>query len=116
MRRPMREKSVSTLITSLLPSSTFLADDFFVDDTEELDAGPSDDPAFYHDDRLSATEASELEERARDFARASDRTRQYGGEEGSRHLRVPAHYDPNLWAVLVKVSVFLAVYVLSDAF
>jgi hypothetical protein len=98
----MREKSVSIQVTLLPTHLHFKIDEFFVDDIDELDAGQSDAGRRY--DCLSATEASELEERARDFTEASHQTRQDVGGKCPRYLRVPAQNDPDLWAVAVRVS------------
>jgi hypothetical protein len=98
----MREKSVSTQVTLLPTHLHFKTDEFFVDDIEELDAGRSDAGQRY--DRLSSTEASDLGERARDFAEPTHQTRQYVGEDCPMYLRLPAQNDPDLWAVAVRVS------------
>jgi hypothetical protein len=77
-----------------------------VDDIEELEAGPSEDSVFHRDDRLSSSEASELEARVADFARTSCHARWNVGEEVPRHLLIPTDRDPELWAVRVKVSMY----------
>jgi hypothetical protein len=74
------------------------------DDLEESDAGLDEGPAFPLDDRRSATEASDLEARARDFVVASRRGYHHEGDVVPQHLLVPTDRDPGLWAVRVKVS------------
>jgi hypothetical protein len=78
-----------------------------VDDISELEAGPSGDSMFHRDDRLSASEASELEARAARLAGTSHRARWNLDEEVPRHFLIPTDRDPELWAVRVKVSMYL---------
>jgi len=67
-------------------------------------------------DRLSAMEASELEVQASDFAGTSRRARLYEGGVIPHRLLAPTVGHPDLWAIRVKVSLHLSLYVLSDAF
>jgi hypothetical protein len=67
-------------------------------------------------DPLSAMEASELEVQASDFAGTSRRARLYERGVIPHRLLAPTVGYPDLWAIRVKVSLHLSLYVLSDAF
>ncbi|KAH9982574.1 hypothetical protein BGW80DRAFT_1263871 [Lactifluus volemus] len=79
-------------------------DDFLADDLEESVADPSERPVFLPDDRISATEASELEARINDFAKDSGHAHRYEVDVVPQHLLVPTDSDPGIWAVRVKLG------------
>jgi hypothetical protein len=80
-----------------------LLDDFLADDLDESVADPSERHGFLPDDRVSATEARELEARVKDFAKDSAEANRYDVDVVPQHLLVPTDSDPGVWAVRVKV-------------
>ncbi|KAH9954821.1 hypothetical protein BGW80DRAFT_1467541 [Lactifluus volemus] len=79
-------------------------EEFLADDLDESDAGLAEGPAFLPDDRVSATEASELEARARDFMTDYRRGYLREGDQLPQHSLVPTLSDPHIWAVRVKIG------------
>jgi hypothetical protein len=92
---------------SILHRSASALEEFLADDLDKSDAGLAEGPAFLPDDRVSATEASELEARARDFMTDYRRGSLREGDQLPQHLLVPTLSDPHIWAVCVKVSHYI---------